>query len=56
MDDMAGVYVTAELVLAADPIARELHEAWSCVSYLATQWSDLVDLAVDGQPPAFTPP
>ncbi|MFF0532467.1 hypothetical protein ACFYT3_29335 [Nocardia amikacinitolerans] len=51
VDDMAGAYVAAELVLAADHTAAELHASWSRVGYLATHWSDLVHLAVDGQPP-----
>ncbi|MCP2319014.1 hypothetical protein APR12_004377 [Nocardia amikacinitolerans] len=49
VDDMAAAHVTAELVLAADHTATELHQAWSHVGYLATRWADLVTEAVDGQ-------
>ncbi|MCP2318430.1 hypothetical protein APR12_003785 [Nocardia amikacinitolerans] len=49
VDDMAAAYVAAELVLATDHTADELHRAWSHVGYLATRWADLVTEAVDGQ-------
>ncbi|MFD0360273.1 DUF4254 domain-containing protein [Nocardia sp. GCM10030253] len=56
VDEMAGAFVVAELVLETDvpTSAREVHDAWSDLGFLATAWTDLVAEVVAAQP--WSPP